>query len=89
MTPEVCPNCGADVPPNAKACPECGSCEETGWSEEAASGNPDLPDEEFDYDEFVKKEFGGESAKPHNISWLWWVVGVVLLAVLLALFLNR
>ncbi len=30
-----CPNCGAEVPINAKACPECGSDEETGWSEAA------------------------------------------------------
>jgi uncharacterized OB-fold protein len=31
----TCPNCGADVPIMAKACPECGSDEDTGWSEEA------------------------------------------------------
>ncbi|NJK63905.1 MAG: hypothetical protein HC921_15570 [Synechococcaceae cyanobacterium SM2_3_1] len=30
-----CPNCGANVPVKAKACPECGSDEETGWSEAA------------------------------------------------------
>lgn len=30
-----CPNCGADVPLKARACPECGSDEETGWSEAA------------------------------------------------------
>ncbi len=30
----VCPNCYADVPWNAAACPECGSDEETGWAEE-------------------------------------------------------
>lgn len=31
----TCPNCGADVPIKAKACPECGSDQETGWSEAA------------------------------------------------------
>ncbi len=31
----VCPNCYADVPWNAAACPECGSDEETGWAEDA------------------------------------------------------
>jgi hypothetical protein len=37
MMPETfpCPNCGAAVPLKAKACPECGSDEETGWSEAA------------------------------------------------------
>ena len=31
----ICPNCGAEVPLGALACPECGSDEKTGWSEEA------------------------------------------------------
>ena len=31
----TCPNCHADVPLNALACPECGSDRETGWSEAA------------------------------------------------------
>ncbi|MCP4373978.1 MAG: zinc-ribbon domain-containing protein, partial [Deltaproteobacteria bacterium] len=30
----ACPNCGAEVPSKARACPECGSDENTGWSEE-------------------------------------------------------
>ena len=89
MTPEICPNCGADVPPNAKACPECGSCEETGWSEAATTGGLDLPDEEFEYDDFVKKEFGDKTAKPRGILWIWWLVGIALLAILLGLFLSR
>jgi hypothetical protein len=31
-----CPHCGAQVPSSATACPECGSDNETGWSEAAA-----------------------------------------------------
>jgi len=54
---EICPNCGADVPPGAKACPECGADEQTGWSEEARVGGLDLPDAKFDYDDFVEQEF--------------------------------
>ena len=77
-TPEICPNCGAEVPRGAKACPECGSDEKTGWSETAYADNLGLPDEEFDYDDFVKREFGGET-KPRGISWFWWVVAVVVL----------
>ncbi|MGN6643564.1 MAG: zinc-ribbon domain-containing protein [Verrucomicrobiota bacterium] len=53
--PFTCPNCGADVPPNAKACPGCGSDENTGWSDEAHTSGLDLPDEEFDYDKFVER----------------------------------
>ena len=58
MPPEVCPNCGTEVPRNVKACPECGSDENTGWSETASADNLGLLDEEFNYDEFVKEEFG-------------------------------
>ena len=58
MAPETCPNCGAEVPPKAKACPECGADEQTGWSEAARTAGLDLPDENFDYDDFVKREFG-------------------------------
>ena len=65
-TPETCPNCGADVPPRAKSCPGCGSDEKTGWSEEAHVGGLDLLDEEFNYDEFVKREFGSKPMKPRD-----------------------
>jgi zinc-ribbon domain len=80
--PEICPNCGADVPPNARACPECGSDYETGWSDHAEAQRLDLPDDEFNYDEFVKEEFGGEAQRgirPRGIRWLWWIVAVLLL----------
>jgi hypothetical protein len=32
----ICPHCGAQVPSDATACPECGSDNETGWSDNAA-----------------------------------------------------
>ena len=85
MSPEVCPNCGADVPRNAKACPECGSCEETGWSDDAHTPHPDLPeDEEFNYDEYVKKEFG-TTPKPSGVHWLWWIVAILLILAIIKL----
>jgi hypothetical protein len=88
MTPEVCPNCGAEVPPKAKSCPECGSDEQTGWSEKAHADNLGLPDEEFDYNEFVKEEFGVGRAKPHGVRWFWWVIALLLAGLLLFLFLR-
>jgi uncharacterized membrane protein YvbJ len=89
MTPEICPNCGAEVPRNAKACPECGSDETTGWSDEAQTGNLDLPEEEFDYDKFVDREFGGKKPVPHGIHWFWWVVAVLLVGLFVAFWLRR
>jgi len=81
MPPETCPNCGADVPRKARACPECGSDEKSGWSEEAYADRLGLPDDKFDYDEFVKEEFGSRGkARPRGISWFWWIVALLLLA---------
>ena len=79
MPPETCPNCGAEIPPSAKACPECGSDEQTGWSQEARASGLDLPEENFDYSDFVKKEFGGPSPLPRGIRWWWWLVAIALL----------
>jgi len=79
----VCPHCGAEVPPRAKACPECGSDDKTGWSEEAQAGGLDLPDDNFDYDDYLKREFGGESPVPRGIHWFWWLVAALLAGVFL------
>lgn len=90
--PEICPECGAEVPRNARACPECGADEQTGWSERAQAQRLGLPDDEFDYDEFVKEEFGEGRAKqirPRGISWLWWIVAVLLLAAFAYSFLSH
>ena len=85
-SPEVCPNCGAEVPAGARACPECGSCEETGWSDNAHADGLDLPDESFNYEEFVEREFQpARRFKPAGLHWAWWILGLVLLAAMIFL----
>ncbi len=42
----VCPNCGAELPGSAKFCPECGSDEKTGWSEDTYLDGVSLPGED-------------------------------------------
>ena len=86
--PETCPNCGADVPANARACPECGADEHTGGSEAARTDGLDLPDENFDYQDFVKTEFGGKSAVPRGIHWFWWIVALLVAAAFIAVWLR-
>ena len=81
--PEICPNCGAEVPPRAKACPACGSDEQTGWSEQARYDGLDLPDQNFDYDDFVKREFSGEKSVPRGMHWFWWLVAIAVAASLI------
>ena len=73
------------VPHNARACPECGSDEQTGWSDRSQAQRLGLPDNEFDYDEFVIEEFGEKResrVKPHGIHWGWWLFAVGLLALI-------
>lgn len=76
----VCPNCGAEVPMKAKSCPECGSDENTGWSEDTYLDGISLPDEEDD-DDPARPTGSLNKMRP-----LWVVVAFVLLA-LAALFL--
>lgn len=81
MPPEICPNCGVEVPRKARACPGCGADEKSGWSEDAYAERLGLPDDKFNYDEFVKGEFGEAGRpeiRPRGISWFWWVVAVLL-----------
>ena len=73
----TCPNCGAEVPAKAKACPECGSDEKTGWSDERHYDGTGIEEpEEFDYEEWQRRESG--VPRP-AIGWVWWVVAVLLL----------
>jgi hypothetical protein len=88
-SPETCPNCGAEVPPNSAACPECCSDERTGWSEAARTDGLDLPDENFDYNEFVEREFGGKTPKPRGVPWFWWVIAALVLLAFLTIVLPR
>ena len=76
--PEICPVCGEDVPRNALACRACGADHNSGWREDAATGDAlDLPDDDFDYDDFVREEFG-TAPKPVGISTVWWVTAILL-----------
>ena len=79
--------CGEEVPANAKACPECGACDKSGWSEELHASGLNLSDEDFDYEKFVSEEFEG-GAKKSATQWVWLAVGVILFLILIAFLLN-
>lgn len=81
--PGDCPICGEFVPRGLVACPACGSCAKSGWREEAGYDGLDLPDapEDFDYDDFVAREFGGRRKSRHLPNNLWWWVALVLLII--------
>jgi hypothetical protein len=80
--PSECANCGADIPRGAKACPECGADERTGWRESSVYDGMDLPDAAFEDD--AKPE------RPRNnvngIAWYWWALGILIAIVFVAKF---
>jgi hypothetical protein len=94
----VCPHCGADVPVGSQACTECGSDEETGWSEGADVWESGIPagygdEDDFDYDRFVEQEFPERApASPGQVlrRWCWRAgIAVLCLALLSYLWLAR
>ena len=57
---DECPFCGADLPVNASLCRNCGASAEYGWDSvenNVDDLNSNYGDDEFDYDEFVAREF--------------------------------
>lgn len=70
-----CPHCGALLPANARFCRHCGADDEVGWADDADEGY--AADDDFDYDDFVRREFPDEP--PPNSRNTFYVTVVVLL----------
>jgi RNA polymerase subunit RPABC4/transcription elongation factor Spt4 len=82
MPPAECANCGAAIPPNAKACPECGADERTGWRETSIYDDLDLPESAWSDGAEVRR--ARKIARVNGVAWYWWWVGAVLLGLLAA-----
>jgi RNA polymerase subunit RPABC4/transcription elongation factor Spt4 len=80
--PAECANCGATIPRTAKACPECGADERTGWRETSIYDDLDLPESAWrDEDEKISKP---ATPRVNGVAWYWWCVGALLLVLLVA-----
>jgi len=76
-----CPVCGGTVPVKAKSCHHCGACEKTGWNEDASAADGlDLPDDDFNYEDFIQKEFS-PPRKSRGTKLIWWITALILLLV--------
>jgi hypothetical protein len=73
-----CENCGERLT-NRHFCRACGASDESGWAP------PDLAeddDDDFDYDEFVQREFGRKSGRPRNVAATTWGTILIVLVVI-------
>ena len=78
----LCPHCGAELPASATFCRECGSSEDSGWNK----GDEHARDDDFDYDEYVAREFPQHASASAKLQLRnWFVVLVVLVLALLIL----
>ena len=75
-----CPECGADVSPNATGC-RCGARKENGrWLTSETYDGVDLPDDDdFDYQDFIAREFGEGTKKRSFRDFFWWLVALITL----------
>lgn len=71
-----CPGCAAKTKPAARKKPKP-------WKQDKAHDGLDLPDDDFDYDEFIAREFGNKPHRKVGVKWYWWLLGVLLLALML------
>lgn len=83
--PFQCPECGDEVSPNAAGCRSCGAQKVDGeWRTPESYDGLDLPGEDFDYDEFIRREFGEDDPRSFTgKQLLWWVTAVVTLVAFL------
>lgn len=92
----LCPGCDQEVTVGSRGCPRCNPPQKSRRRSKAAAGRSgrgrerdratdglDLPDDDFDYDDFVAREFG---LKPHRrigIRWYWWLTALILLILMI------
>lgn len=79
--PDECANCGTALPRTARACPECGADERTGWREndDTRYDGLDLPDSAFADDSTPPPPRRSAIPRPNGIAWYWYLVAVLLL----------
>lgn len=81
----ICPSCGTEVEVG-KPCPGCPGKpprrvrKKRSWEEDAPQDGLGLPDDDFDYDEFVANEFGKAPHRRTGLAWYWWLLAIVVLA---------
>lgn len=91
----LCPGCDQEVPVGSRGCPRCNPPSKRRKRPRAAARGRsagkdsypdglDLPDEDFDYDAYIAREFGTKPHRRIGIAWYWWLTGVLLIGLIAA-----
>lgn len=88
----LCPGCDREVRVGSRGCPRCNppaarrkrpkaaaKRARRSWEQDPTYDGLDLPDEDFDYDDFVAREFGGKPHRRTGIAWYWWLTAVIVI----------
>jgi hypothetical protein len=87
-----CPFCDREVRVGSP-CPGCAKPKKTGrkkpaarsWEQAPSADGLDLPDDDdFDYDDFVAREFGRAPHRRTGLRWYWWLLAVLVLLAIAA-----
>ena len=76
----ICPGCGRELKVGVPGCPECQPKPKQrkkrqtkpaprSWEQDETYDGLDLPDEDFDYDEFVEREVDPRPHKRVGVAW--------------------
>ena len=91
----ICPSCDQEV----RVGKPCKTCARKSKPVPPKAGPPrahdeiydglDLPDDDFDYDEFVAREFGRLPHRKTGVKWHWWMLAVAIVALMLVCLVLR
>ena len=74
----VCPGCKPSKPKRNKK-RRVAATSRKSWEQDESMDGVDLPDEDFDYDDFVEREFGKKPHRRIGIKWYWWLTAAIVL----------
>lgn len=92
----LCPGCDREVRVGSRSCPYCNPPAKRrkrpkatakrarkSWEQDSTYDGSDVPDEDdFDYEDFVAREFGHKPHRRIGIKWYWWVTAIVVLVLI-------
>lgn len=87
----ICPYCGSEAKVGG-LCPGCTKKRKKpakparkSWEQDKSADGLDLPGkgDDFDYDDFIAREFGKAPHKKAGLKWYWWALAALLLALMI------